>query len=208
MRSIPALLGLVLAACGSIRRPVDPRVAPAPRPRPSVDGRRRARPARRARALAAATGHREALRPRRQLAARRQNRPRAFDACSRPLPALPPRPLPRLAAGARRLQRGRRPHQPGARAAAARVVLGARGEWALAAEEPGLRTALSCGGACRRARAGVCPADVGGAGARRRGAAALELAGPRRPRDALGPGHPPAGGAALPPRLPRPAPPG
>jgi len=45
MRSIPALLGLVLAACGSIRRPVDPRVAPDPRPRPSMDVARRSRPA-------------------------------------------------------------------------------------------------------------------------------------------------------------------
>src|SRR5438094_707017 len=45
MRSIPALLGLVLAACGSIRRPADPRVAPDPRPRPSMDVARRSRPA-------------------------------------------------------------------------------------------------------------------------------------------------------------------
>src|SRR5439155_1190674 len=45
MRSIPALLGLMLAACGSIRRPVDSRMAPDPRPRPSLDVGRSPRPA-------------------------------------------------------------------------------------------------------------------------------------------------------------------
>ena len=45
MRSIPALLGLMLAACGSIRRPVDSRMAPDPRPRPSLDVGRNPRPA-------------------------------------------------------------------------------------------------------------------------------------------------------------------
>src|SRR5881296_1518396 len=45
MRSIPALLGLMLAACGPIRRPVDSRMAPDPRPRPSLDVGRNPRPA-------------------------------------------------------------------------------------------------------------------------------------------------------------------
>src|SRR5439155_1443328 len=130
MRFAAALLGLVLAACGPVRRAGEWHPAPAP-------------------------GHRAALRSRRRRGTRRPGRPGPGDARGSALPRLSPPSLPRLAARAGRLQRWRRTHRPRARATAARDVLGALGERAPAAEEPGLRAAVPCPGPSRRARPGV-----------------------------------------------------